>query len=455
MLYALILSIAFESWSSEKPAALTEVETSRAGIVTAEIVWRRRAPAMNLPLQRYITRIAADEIALTELGDERGARMVQRNGDRFEGIPEAPGHWLFRGGEAWNKLDNSLTAKVYGADKELETVDLRGVGLFPSPKAGADWLSYLPGHEERGATEFCAERAGSRLVVSARSPSAPERVTRWTLDPKFGGQPTRCELLVGGEVVRVCEVVYKDAGGGEFFPAHAAYSDGASVAAFEITVESARLNEPELPAELLPADIGVGNGINIRFQRGHPRFESDPWVIYCEGELLAIPDYIERQSSVGVAPCPQLAKEFPELVTQYEQVRSKRPDNPKATASPVATQPALGEWERYTLDFIQRYQLDDEQRQKALGVLAECQKDGWAHVARMREELEALEQRRAAARQERDPARRGDVEREIASAREKLTAPLAKIFETQLKPRLDRLPTRAQRLAPSSQPAQP
>lgn len=89
-------------------------------------------------------------------------------------------------------------------------------------------------------------------------------------------------------------------------------------------------------------------------------------------------------------------------------------DEHAAPASQPTSRP-LTDWEQYTLDFIQRYRLDDEQSQKALAVLKECQQ--------RRHAIEALYKQRQDRKNEH----------------------IEWIFREVLKPRLKKLPTRRQR----------
>jgi hypothetical protein len=102
-------------------------------------------------------------------------------------------------------------------------------------------------------------------------------------------------------------------------------------------------------------------------------------------------------------------------------------------------------WEEYTAYFIKKYDLNREQSEKAWRICDACEKQAADFVARQRTELEGaeLKLRRAAGGQ--------DVpERDLSAARDllaNLTKRLDDIYERQLKPRLEFLPTRAQRAA--------
>lgn len=109
----------------------------------------------------------------------------------------------------------------------------------------------------------------------------------------------------------------------------------------------------------------------------------------------------------------------------------------------------LSRWEQYTLDFINRYQLDDDQRQRAMAILKDCTERGRAHyrkhekeIERIRDETDALFDKPAAASDERLKSLDKLKQRMF-----EIEGPINHIEHRELRPRLDKLPTRAQRKA--------
>ena len=117
--------------------------------------------------------------------------------------------------------------------------------------------------------------------------------------------------------------------------------------------------------------------------------------------------------------------------------RDVAPDNEEEQPAEDTDAGPLDEWGVYTLRFVERYQLTDEQRQKAFTILRRQQEardrylrrkvDEMSRVTKVLSEAETEEERQAA-----------------LAAYERLNAPVDRIFQ-QLKERLDTLPTRAQR----------
>ncbi len=94
-------------------------------------------------------------------------------------------------------------------------------------------------------------------------------------------------------------------------------------------------------------------------------------------------------------------------------------------------------WARYVREFIARYRLDDAQQVTARSVLADLEGRAKEYRSAHADELAKLDQK---IRQADDPASRS----EVAEQRKELLQPIADFFE-ELKERLDRLPTDAQR----------
>ena len=133
-----------------------------------------------------------------------------------------------------------------------------------------------------------------------------------------------------------------------------------------------------------------------------------------------------------------------EWIHRGDSRHGSREEREAAEAAEQARQEAAkpqpkDEWTIYTEQFIERYQLNEEQKQKAFTILRHQQEardrylrrksDEMAHVTKLLTEAETEEERAAS-----------------LEAYQRLNAPVDRIFE-QLKERLDTLPTRAQRKA--------
>jgi hypothetical protein len=102
------------------------------------------------------------------------------------------------------------------------------------------------------------------------------------------------------------------------------------------------------------------------------------------------------------------------------------------------------EWERYVADFCKRHNLDDAQKQAAQKILRDVQDQANRYIAGKRPQIEMIDKQLAAAGAGGDAAAKSA---KLRSERQQLLDPIQRMFEKQLKPRLDRIPTRAQRQA--------
>lgn len=140
------------------------------------------------------------------------------------------------------------------------------------------------------------------------------------------------------------------------------------------------------------------------------------------------------------------------------------PVAPPATKAPAPKPPEKNyesEWEKYVRDFIDKYKLDATQTQQAEQILKNSEAQADKYFSGKKAELEAIEKRENELKNvparsptvsggdgpKANPGNRSAELAELSKKREALMAPIAKIFEDSLKPRLEKLPTRAQRKA--------
>jgi len=111
-----------------------------------------------------------------------------------------------------------------------------------------------------------------------------------------------------------------------------------------------------------------------------------------------------------------------------------------------------GLWEQYVRAFIARYELNEEQCGRAWSTLGECRRKAHAHLERSADEFtkiddelrsfvdEAAKSVDASSRE-----RAKEVVAQLEARRAKLLEPVGEVFEHDLKPDLETLPTREQR----------
>jgi len=118
---------------------------------------------------------------------------------------------------------------------------------------------------------------------------------------------------------------------------------------------------------------------------------------------------------------------------------SDRPTAARATSQPAgaADKSSTDVWDRYVADFIKKYQLDNQQQQKAHSMLASQKQARDSFLLGKAERMKRVER---LFKQAASPDELASAEAEF----KKLMMPIERMFET-LKSRLDRLPTRKQR----------
>lgn len=107
-----------------------------------------------------------------------------------------------------------------------------------------------------------------------------------------------------------------------------------------------------------------------------------------------------------------------------------------------------GQWDKYVREFIERYKLNDEQTQKAESVLQDCKAQANRYLLGRKSQMEQLDKQIEELKKSKDKDKnKAKRLSSLTDQRNKLREPINRIFEQQLKPRLERLPTRAQRQA--------
>lgn len=157
---------------------------------------------------------------------------------------------------------------------------------------------------------------------------------------------------------------------------------------------------------------------------------------------VSTPPVVKR----GDSPGPKVSAHQPGVGTVTTRPTLRQvPGVARSSAGPASLD-FESQWEAYVREFIQRYQLDEGQSQRATAILKDCQELARRQIQRRRPELERLDKKLLSLGQSKDGDKLKELT-EINQRRTKLLEPINEIFEKQLKPRLERLPTRAQRQA--------
>jgi hypothetical protein len=144
----------------------------------------------------------------------------------------------------------------------------------------------------------------------------------------------------------------------------------------------------------------------------------------------------------------------------------QRPEPQRDTAKPQPARPAKrgsgggdafeSQWETYVKQFIERYALDDAQKQRAETILESCQAQATRLMKKRKPALANLDEQVKKLTEVKDKDERKTKElNDLMARRAKMLEFVDEIFEKQLKPRLEKLPTRDQREAAEKRPSRP
>jgi hypothetical protein len=116
-----------------------------------------------------------------------------------------------------------------------------------------------------------------------------------------------------------------------------------------------------------------------------------------------------------------------------------RPAGPRAPADPNS-------WDAYVRDFIQRYQLDEPQQQRANLILTNAKEHAARFLARTKPEIERIDKRIQEVNASNSKDKVKEVQ-ELNQRKQEKLEPVNDIYEKELKAQLERLPTKQQRAA--------
>lgn len=387
----------------------------------------------------YTSLISPNEEAIINQGDQEGVVFRAPTGEPTRLSP--PRHSALQNAEnVWNHGDRSLVAYVQERTAETGGIyRMRALGV-------AGGLALTDIEEATAKFSDCSEEFVGRLkVITARHATG---IIRWTIDPDRDGAPLRIENLGPDGAPRSETRIDLKLSDSFWFPAlietFAVDASGSQRRVESIAVHAVEFNRESHPSVLTPTDIGVEAGVNVHLQKADGSMDLRVW----DGASIAsLDDFFTRvkrgEAHQGPAVLREIARSEALLAaraaTQPALVESIRARSESFT---IETDPVLSAWEKYTAAFIWRYELDTDQIQKALDILKSCQERGRSWVDRHREKIDAFNRElESATTGTRQPP---DVER-VRAERDRILEPINEIFERELKPRLERLPTKEQR----------
>jgi hypothetical protein len=397
----------------------------------------------------YSAQVAGSELAMTDWGDDAGVVMRGIDGAPAKYDYIGPEHFLLANDQLWWHIERSPGARIFPPSRQMvefyRIADPRKLGMNPTMNTRGVYeaLRMGPGAD----IAYSSTMEGGLHVATA---DVHGTLLRWWIDPAQGWNAVRSVMIRDGKTEAYSSVSFRESSG-VWFPEAIAYHSSGYRDGLQpyvtITVSAASFNAPDDPQELSPADIGVEVGTDVIFQDPavHPGLQ------YWDGQNLVTQDeFFARLKSGELQRGPTVQQEL-ERLREKNYAREVR-DHALApgTASQPTSRPVEvrweSEWEAYTRRFIARFKLANDQMQKAQQILIDCQAQAHHYLDREKDAFEQLDRRTADLKGLPEDAR-PKAAQSLLDERHKLMQPVDEIFEQHLKPRLDKLPTRAQRRA--------
>lgn len=426
------LVVAVLAHAQQRPQALENFQKARERLETGSVdyFWRQSGVGPPAGVYRTARMAGPDLIDILRGGPEENERQVTE-----EEQPQVIGFLptLKRDGERWAFVQR--TASALHSTKEnphCDVPDFRTLGASCS-------VSYVDIHDtlwggqgEQPAVREYTERIENGLhVVTLRTEHGG---LTWWIDPKRDWNAVRITAVHEGTTLRETRISLRQFDG-VWYPDtvlnfNSGYKNGTEPAEV-IRVVSASFNDPKHPSRFIPADIGIESGMTIQ----RPLEPPGTPLLFFDGKSATGEEEYRRKLKRGeVQPGPTLVRSW--ASAQADAIQRLLEDTSVEKRHETI-------WAEYVRKFVVRYQLDAEQADKAILILHECEDRAREYVQRKKRDFEELERAVVANAAEEPPD--PDKSNRLGRREVELMAPIQEIFERQLKPRLEKLPTRAQR----------
>jgi len=450
---AICVAVVLQSASQRVPQALLRFEQAHSQLRTGRVscVVTGGPAIVAMPTTRY-------RMELAKNGDVLWAYDADPEGvfsrDEF-GNPQQLGgaQTLVKSGVAYHKA----AFEFHGTIAEPGTFDRKSAPFFWGMRVDPRTIGMAPKWDDlvgqepntvlsnvtKGSSGFLESREGTVHRVTIQWPDGAEMV--YEIDESKGWNATRISgSSRGGPWECVIDLAEHD---GIWFPRRATlYRNGEMRTDLEVV--EASFNTKDAPAGWTPADIGfeVGMGVEVKSSAGRSQAK-EAW----DGEKPVSHDEMFRRLNSGeLQPGPTL-----------KRLRKGRPSPDeerleRLRSSTRVVEAFISDWERHVAVFCHHYRLDQDQIEKAWRCLRHAQELANRYLDRSRDKFAALERRRDSREVSNEAVRE-----EFA----KLRKPIDDLFANELKPCLEKIPTRQQREAverrekpaqqPTSQPVRP
>lgn len=430
----------------EKPLPLRALEEGRRAIRSGVVEWSVRVPSDPDNDRKYVSRFAKNgDMIFEDRGDSSGRTLHLL--DERPGDFRLPQLFLRNSTGVWHHQETGLQAKWYAPNAVDQFLlrsyvqDPRMVGIVPSAHSMQMGIGFAALWEESTFSEMEWEqsREGDRHVIRGAAPSGATAI--WEIDAGRGWNVERAEVVDAGGVKHEVRCTLRKYGQ-VWLPEKTEYFRAGELTK-TIVIRSANLNQDSDPQEFTPLDLGLEPGMEVSGvdETRKPR----PWSKWNGEAAVPAAEWYEdlkagrRQWGPTMAEVIRTGKWDSPYLTDED--RAARDLAEMKLNQKVDIQRHEGLWARYVRDFIRRYELSDEQAQRAHSILADCQQRAKQLLRRDESKLTQIANALQNARSAGNPEQ---VKRQTELLDEALR-PIDEIFENTLKPKLDKLPTREQR----------
>ena len=348
--------------------------------------------------------------------------------------------------------DSALQSSVgvNGYDLEDPPPDVLQIGCFPvsdawEGTAAKYWEREVADHESSlDDLRTVTQHDGDLILIRVKF-GADDELLIWR-DPARDNQVIRSQWRSRGRVTRE-SVTQLAPHGRTWFPKKVDYfveQDGGLKRAMVVRVTSATFDDPDMvPLTLADAGIDVGTNIYLAAHGGERRSPNRTLMGWDGATFLPF-----RELSARIRDGELLLGSQFQRDAAISRLLSAGSSSGTASRTHDSHDPAerISAWRKYTLDFIARYQLNEEQRQTAMQICTECETAAYALTRRMGDRIAKIEALRedaldAALNQRADALA---LDGAFRDERTEVLSEIRAIFERQLEPRLRNLLTRRQ-----------
>lgn len=440
----------FAHGSDNPPLALAELvkqrEYFRTGQIEYSVTDYEKAERKSREPREifYSARFTEDQEVRVNRGDAEGAVLLTTEGDPHPMLGDAPFLIYYEDNAVWERSDrpNDLVRKY--ESRSSSRGDMRALGLSATNKLNVNLHDLV-------WRDNVASPIRSKYVESVENDLQVIRVeqslssTTYWIDPQRGWSPIRTRVEYPDGEWSEARCVLKN-WNGAWYPEivdsfSSKFHDGAKPTR-TIRVTEASMNAPDQPKRLTPESIGITIGSetavydqSMKLQM-HGRYDGK--------NIIPHKDYEAKLSSGEIA---EEKTSDQDASNSIPTVRTSPPiDRQSEYFIGIENYEKLTPWEEYTREFITQYQLNDEQAQKAWTICRECQNRARNYLLGKRETLRKIDERIDVLRSA-SPQIVTEEIRRLRQKRDTLITPVEEIFQNDLKPRLNRIPTRAQQQA--------